>query len=236
MFKRLLRQVGIEITVSRYPAFESFYYYLKLLDVDVILDVGANEGQFAEELRCQGYNGRIISFEPLPDAFAILNTKALKDPKWDCYNLAIGDSNATAELQVSRNTVFSSLLAPSKEAAEVGYDVDVVSQVPVSVNTLDHLWPSLACDGRKVLLKIDTQGSEPAVLRGASGSLPFINGIRLELPLRTMYNDQLAIEHYLPLLRTFGMHLVELVKVCRSPNTGELLEMDGLFVRSTQQE
>src|SRR5687767_14914990 len=69
-------------------------------NIDLILDVGANDGHFGLELRANGYKGQIISFEPLLDAFAILKERASHDPSWQALNYAIGDSNSVSEINV----------------------------------------------------------------------------------------------------------------------------------------
>ena len=210
-------------------------YYLERLDIKAVIDVGANEGQFAEKLRQHGFRGRIISFEPQQSTFAILQAKASRDPSWECHPLALGDTNGTSVLHVSKNSVLSSLLKVSAGAGDIGYGAEPVANETITVKTLDTVWPTLHCAGQRTLLKIDTHGFDLAVLRGAAASLPHIQAIQLEVPLRSMYDDQPAIGQMLPVLRGLGFHLVELAKVCRAEGAGELLEMDGLFLRAGQE-
>src|SRR5215472_6069643 len=72
--------------------------------IDVVLDVGANKGQFGKQLRGLGYRGRIISFEPLSDAFSALSQTASGDPMWTCHNFALGDLASSATINVSANS------------------------------------------------------------------------------------------------------------------------------------
>ena len=78
---------------------------LRHYGVTVVLDVGANEGQYGRELRLAGYKGRIVSFEPMAAPFAKLATAARSDPGWDVVQLALGEANAETEINVSRNSV-----------------------------------------------------------------------------------------------------------------------------------
>lgn len=227
----LLHRVGFDICISRFPIFESLGYYVKRLGIEVIIDVGANEGQFAEELRLNGYAGRIISFEPQQSTFAVLQQKTTKDKDWECQNIALGDANGTSVLNVAKSSVFSSVLKMSAAVGEVGYGAEAVSQEQITIKTLDTVWPTLDREGQRTMLKIDTQGFDMAVLRGADGCLSEIQAVQMEIPLRCMYDGQSTIGEILPLLRARGFYLVELTKVCRAGGTGELLEMDGLFVR-----
>src|SRR2546423_8564507 len=63
---------------------------MKKSGIDLVIDVGANQGQFARTMRDQlSYRGRIVSFEPLTNAFAALRRAAAGDPSWICYNIAL---------------------------------------------------------------------------------------------------------------------------------------------------
>jgi FkbM family methyltransferase len=228
----LLHKIGFDIRISRFPVFETLGYYVKRLGVEVVIDVGANEGQFGEELRLNGFTGRIISFEPQQSTFAVLKEKISKDKTWECHNIALGAANGTSVLNVSKNSVFSSFLKMSESVGESGYGTESVSQEEITVKTLDTVWPALGCERRCTMLKTDTQGFDMAVLRGAAGCLSHIQAVQMEIPLRSMYSGQPTIDQILPELRALGFCLLELTKVCRASVTGELLEMDGLFVRS----
>ena len=229
-----LHRIGIDLQVSRFPVFETLGEYLQRLGIEVVIDVGANEGQFAEEIRSNGFHGRIISFEPQSRVFATLQAKAARDKNWECHQFALGDTNGTSMLHLSKNSVFSSLLKLSDSAGEIGYDAGSDSEETITIKTLDTVWPTLGCDRRCTLLKIDTQGFDLAVLRGARQSHPHLQAVQLEVPLRSMYDGQPTVGEMLPVLRGMGFHLVELTKVCRASVTGELLEMDGLFVRTAK--
>lgn len=79
-------------------------------DIDLVVDVGANEGQFAADLRQHGYQGKIISFEPISSAFAILQETAAADRNWEVKNLALGTQNTEQTIYVSDDSAFTSFL------------------------------------------------------------------------------------------------------------------------------
>ena len=81
--------------------------------IDVVIDVGANFGQFGESLRAKGYKGRILSFEPVAASFQVLSKKAAGDPKWEVQHCGLGAAAGEAVINVSEASDFSSILKPS---------------------------------------------------------------------------------------------------------------------------
>ncbi len=89
--------------------------------VDVVFDVGANSGQFATGLRRAAYKGRIISFEPLSGPSSLLESKASKDPLWDCQRYALGDVDGTISINVAGNAGASSSVLPMLKTHQDAY-------------------------------------------------------------------------------------------------------------------
>src|SRR5208283_1498941 len=111
-FQRTLRRVGVDVT--RYDPMGTVdsrrQWLLESRGIDTVLDVGANVGQFALALRAHGYKRRILSFEPLSDAFAQLSARARMDHDWECIQSAIGDCEGEADINVAQNSFSSSIL------------------------------------------------------------------------------------------------------------------------------
>ena len=128
--------------------------------VDLVLDVGANDGPFAKQLRGAGYCGRIVSFEPQATAFAALRSAAAADPRWECRNVAVGVDEGEVGLNIAANSSSSSLfqmsplhVASAPESAYVGREL-------VNVQRLDSLAGELGLAEATVYLKVDVQGGE----------------------------------------------------------------------------
>jgi FkbM family methyltransferase len=200
--------------------------------IDTVLDVGANEGQFAEELRNEvRFGGRICSFEPLSTAFARLQARAARDPSWDVFRVALGDEPGTATLNVAGNSQSSSLLAMLPEHVAAAPASSYVGTEEVTVDVLDAVFDDLCAPGHRVLLKIDTQGYEGRVLAGARDSLTRIQLVQLEMPLRPLYAGELSFVELHQRMREDGFRLVALEPTFCDPRTGELLQVDGVFDR-----
>src|SRR5438552_1566999 len=97
LVKRIGRTLGIEI--SRYrPVDKQRAAVICDFEIDLVVDVGANRGQYGRALREWGYAGEIVSFEPLAEAFAELALLSGPDKRWTCHQLALGDDEGVVRL------------------------------------------------------------------------------------------------------------------------------------------
>src|SRR5687767_74231 len=161
--KAILRRFGYDI-VKYSPA--NFLRVkrrdlLRSRGVTVVLDVGANVGQFGSEIREDGYEGRIVSFEPLPSAFESLLVRA--DDRWQCFEIAVGAEEGNAVLNVADDTWSSSLLRPNPRLELAAPRAATASTTPVTVRTLDALCRDVLQRDDRVFLKVDAQGYEREV-------------------------------------------------------------------------
>jgi FkbM family methyltransferase len=198
---------------------------LKSHGVDLALDVGANVGQHVRNLRIEGYTRRIVSFEPHSEAFAQLTATAEGDPNWEVERLALGDEEGEITLHVSEDSVYNSVLDRSDWVPEyVGSEI-------VSTARLDSLRGRIWKPEDRIYLKVDVQGYELAVLRGASDLLKHASIVEVELSLSEYYTaEHLAPEVLLELYRA-GFVLVSFRPTDVDAQTGYLRQADGILVR-----
>jgi len=152
--------------------------------IDVVIDVGANVGQFGKELRAAGYRGRIVSFEPIASAFQVLKKAAQEDGNWEANQCGLGAVSGAAKLNVSELSVFSSILGSTSAGSLHDKRMAVDHTEEISIRTLDEI--AAGIEG-KILLKVDTQGYERQVIEGGRETLPRLAGILLELPIIHVY-------------------------------------------------
>lgn len=195
------------------------------LGTDFVLDVGANRGQFAGELRMIGYSGIIISFEPVSTEFFALQERFKNDSQWKGYQFALGSADGSKNIMIPRLSVMSSLLEPA------GNNESHTKEM-VAIRRLDGLLPTLLSElgGSRVFLKMDTQGYDLEVFRGASGCLENIQGIQSELSVQPLYKN---MPHYLEALEEYeaaGFDLFNLSVVNRI-ETGGILELNCFMRR-----
>lgn len=200
--------------------------------VDVVLDVGADAGGYALELRgLFGYRGPIVSFEPLSTAFSRLAAAARSDPHWTALNVALGSADAAVTLHVSGNSLSSSLL-PMLDAHRQALPQSIpVASETIRVRRLDAVMSELPPWPGRGYLKIDTQGFEAQVLEGGAATLRRIDYVEMELSLVPLYEGQALFPELCATMRGMGFVLRALEPAFRDGRTGELLQLDGLFVR-----
>jgi FkbM family methyltransferase len=205
---------------------------IKRLHPVVVLDVGANTGQYGRMLRAIGYGGLIISFEPLASAHKKLAVEAGADGNWlVAPRAALGSAKGSIEINVSRNSVSSSVLPMNDAHLSVAPKSRYVATETVALERLDDLLPSIFSGAGPVFLKMDTQGYEEEVLKGAAGILSKVVAIQMEISLIPLYQGAPTLVHLVSAMREFGFELFQVIPGFRDVATGQLLQLDGIFVR-----
>ena len=225
----LLSPLGVRVARRDAPAARRRKLLLEREQIGRVLDVGANTGQYGRLLRALGYRGRIVSFEPLPSAFAELSRHAAADPAWHVRAAAVGEVPGRLPLSIAGNSVSSSLL-PMAEAhkraapgsAPVGtMDVDVLPLAPVITETAERTY-----------LKIDTQGYELAALKGAGSALRSVRLVEVELSLTELYHGQPLFRDVDLFLVHAGFTLASIEEGFWDAESGRLLQMDGIYLNT----
>jgi len=233
--RSIARRAGID--VSRYhPALDwkrQFVTQLESHQVNVVLDIGANSGQYAADLRRSAYKGRIVSFEPLAGPFSLLESRAATDPLWDCQRCALGDSDGTVSINVAGNDGESSSVLPMLQSHRDAFPAaSYIGTEQVAIHRLDSLAPDILRPADVAFLKIDVQGYEETVLAGSKSTLAErCVGMQLELSLKALYQDSLLIREALDLAYSMGFTLTGLLPVVADYSNGRMLQADGIFFR-----
>jgi FkbM family methyltransferase len=208
-----------EIQVSRFQELVMLKQLLEALKINCVLDVGANDGQYVRELRGIGYRGQIISFEPVGREFLLLSESLQGDPNWRGHHIALGSRDMTATMHVPAESVMSSLLPPLRTFPGTQME-------EVEVRRLDALLPTLIEEiaNPRIFLKMDTQGYDLEVFRGAECCHNMILGLQSEISVHPLYD---GMPHYLDSLKEyesagFELYNLSLVTRTKSRNLREL--------------
>jgi len=233
MVRRLAKRFGYQILgyPRAYAAQSSLMGLFRGQEINLVLDVGANAGQFAEDLRASGYSDRIFSFEPQASAHELLCKRAEGDPNWTVFDrTAIGEETGTVEINISGNSVSSSILAMLPSHSETHPQSKYVGTESVPVRRLDDLYELSPTD--RVLLKIDVQGYERQVLDGAPRILRGCRAVLSELSLVPLYEGQSLAKELWDMLTAMDFEVWSVEPGIYDPESGRLLQFDAVFVRS----
>jgi FkbM family methyltransferase len=207
--------------------------HLARYEVNCVVDVGANRGQYGQLLRRAGYRGRIVSFEPVPPEFALLQQVAAEDPEWEVHPVALGSSDGTLEMHVTPGTL-SSPLPPTSFGEETFYRLRHTRQTVVPVHRLDGLLDEVlsGLSDPRPFLKMDTQGFDVEVFRGLGDRAGEFVGLQSELALLQLYQGMPRLPEALGVYEEAGFEVSGMYPVTREERTGRVLEFDCLMVRA----
>jgi len=218
---------------SAQSQFKHLARLLKTYEADCVLDVGAHVGEFGSALRRAGYSGPIISFEPVNDYFKRLEAVAALDPKWWVYRAALGRDTGDRPMNVMDGTG-SSFLSPNQYAMRCWpeWHSAYVEKVPMRrlSGMMEMFFPRIGVS--RPFLKLDTQGYDIEVFRGAGDRINEILGIQCELSLIPLYEGMPSIEDALGVFRGAGFDVTGFFPVAVENATARLLEVDCVMIRS----
>jgi FkbM family methyltransferase len=200
-------------------------------NINLVLDVGANAGQYGRHLIRSGYRGRIVSFEPLPSAYEKLRMNRWSFGAWRVEPVALGAEDSTATLNVSGNSQSSSLQPMLAAHVEAAPNASYVSTCDVQVRRLDGLFDQHYRSGDHCYLKLDVQGHEHQVIAGAERCLDRITAIQMELSIEPLYEGAQTWREAIDFMEQLGFKLMLLTPGFCDHVTGEMLQADGVFVR-----
>ena len=233
IINKLLQVVGVQI--KKYPPLD-FRRRLSLIQnhrINKILDIGANSGIYGLEMRKAGYSDMIISFEPLSEAFNKLVKNSSKDEYWQIFNYAIGDFDGEASINISKNSVSSSILEMLPLHYENEKNAGYINNEKIKILKLDTVFNNFYQSGDSVFVKIDTQGYEKNVLQGALNSIPRISGLQLELSLVPLYEGSSQYMEMIDYINSLGFTLYSIENGFYDSKSGRLLQIDGIFFRES---
>lgn len=224
--------IGFEIIrKKRHPSLTSHLEkVIREYDINLVIDVGANYGQFARSLRKIGYRGAIHSFEPVGECFAHLDKIARRQPDWRIYRLGVGSERAAMDIHVSTGTDFSSLLSHNAFGQERFKKISVKDRETIEVDTLDSiLGDVLSAPDVRILLKTDTQGFDLHVFEGIRKYRDKLSAIICEVSFLPIYDGMPSFDTSINTFVDAGFSVSGLYPVTRNKDLS-LIEMDCVLV------
>jgi len=207
---------------------------LRDLKIRTVVDAGANEGQFARFITTALPGVRVYSFEPLPGPFAKLKKWADSLPQRNVvpFNVGLGTEACGVEMfEHVELTGHSSLLQTSDLSHSLYPQTKQQRSVRVEISRLDDMLDNGAISlNPETLFKLDVQGYEDRVLRGASKVLSKSRACLLEVNLEPLYESQATFEGLFQILIGAGYRYAGCFSQGYHAN-GRVIGGDALFVR-----
>lgn len=229
--RELVRRFGFDLVHfdgRRFPELRRAEL-MQRVGVNLVIDVGANTGQYTSEIRGSGFRGRIVAFEPLPQAFRQLAQTADRDSRLTVHQCALGATEGEAVIHVSANSYSSSLLPMEEAHLRAAPDSAYVRDEHVPLRSLDSF--KLVASDSVVWLKIDAQGYERDVLLGAARTLEGARAVEVELSFVTLYEGQALAFELQETLGRAGFTLATFGRPLYDPSETTLLQIDAIFLR-----
>lgn len=224
---RFLNKFGYEIN----PKYTTANFF-EIDSIDLVLDIGANKGQFVEKLRNQ-YRQKIISFEPLTSAHNYISQISRNDKNWIIYDrVAVGDIDEYININISEHSACSSVMTMLKTHSDNKTNSEFIGSEPVQCIRLSTIWNELVGDAKAIFIKVDVQGYEDHVLSGIGSTIDDvrIKYFQIELSCVELYQGQKLNTYFHSFFNKHGFKVVKITPAFFS-TSGELLQYDVIFKR-----
>lgn len=222
--REILKDIGLCLHLSR---------LFRTQEIDTVFDVGANRGQYYRLLRKGvGFNGTILSFEPISELNQILIEESKEDPRWHVLPFALGDKEQQMEINIMRAKDLSSFLSPVSKHTNRFVDSNTPTKTElVEIKTLDNIYCEL-CENyqiNKAYLKMDTQGFDLNVVRGGEQVISNFIALQAEACVLPLYENMPDYRTTIHSMNESGFELSAVFPVSIDEKL-RLIEFDCVFV------
>jgi len=227
----ILKKFGYQISpiAGLHNSSATFFNNFK---INKVFDIGANIGQYAINLRKQGYKGKIISFEPLPNAYLELVKNSSNDSLWKIHpRTALGSTNGFKRIFESQNCYSSSILKVLDKHLEGDKGAKIIDEHKVKIKKLDTIFVNYFKKNDNILVKIDSQGYEDKILKGFNNNINKCLAIQIELSLVRLYKNQKTYEYFLNFFKKKNFFLWSITPSFINRKDGQHLQFDAIFVK-----
>jgi len=221
--------------VKEFPLTSHLRSLFEKYQIDVVIDVGANTGQFRDLLRNEvGFKGRILSFEPVKGFANQIKARSKSDNAWHVYDCALGRTPGEAKINVAKVPGLTSFLASRADELTGLWKEDSVTHTEmVQIRTLDDVLDEIKidCERQRVYLKLDTQGFDLEVIKGAAKSMEHIIALQTEASIKPIYEGMPGYREALDNLAQLGFAISGMFPVTYDENMC-LIEFDCVQINS----
>jgi FkbM family methyltransferase len=234
IIKKFLSKLDLKVIIKskNQSNFDILINLINKYKIDLVLDVGANEGQFAKELRNLEYHKKIVSFEPLGSVYKVLLKNSSRDPDWEVYErCCIGEFDGFVDMNISSYSPSSSILNFTHLHLNAKPSAVMVKKEKTKMHKLDTAIKNITVENKKILLKLDTQGYEGKILDGAENILKKIDIIICEMSLKEVYEGQELFKDIIERLDKQNFKIASLQNGFYDKKSDHLLQIDAIFIK-----
>lgn len=199
-------------------------------NIKTIIDIGANEGQFAKKMRNLFPDAKIFSFEPIPQVYEDLKKNFADDVNFFAYNMGLGEEEGTLKFFLNEYSPSSSLLKMKDIHKENFPYTETDFEIEVLIKRLDDILDLKILD-KPCLVKVDVQGFEEKVIRGGMNLIQKVDIIIIETSFVQLYDNGPLFDAIYTLLTKLGYSYIGNFEQLYSPNNHEILQADAIFKR-----
>lgn len=236
MSVRKIRQIIRKATgfdVHRHHPERDKFVWLTTLGIETVIDVGANEGQTATEMRKRFPGAEIFSFEPLKECYDALVRNMAGDARFKAFNVGVGDKAGAMTMHRNPYSQSSSILQMEQLHKDTfpqsrGEERDVQIKI-VRLDDMPEMAPGKLKKG--ILFKIDVQGFEDKVIRGSERILRDTKLVLIENSFMSLYKGQPLFADIYRMLTDLGFTYRGSLWQKLDPKSGAVMFEDSLFLR-----
>jgi FkbM family methyltransferase len=226
-FRRIFQYTGLDVT--RYRPQKPLLYFLLKHKIQTVFDVGANIGQFSTLVREVLPEAGIYAFEPVKECYEQLILGFSNDKEYHPYHMALGASKSESVIHKNEYLPSSSILQTTLSHTKFFPHTEHTTDETVQIERLDDLHIDIK---RNALLKMDVQGYEMEVLKGATRTLKNIDVVITEVSYTELYKGQPLFDDIYRYMVSQNFHYQGSLQAKRDPSTDMILFEDAVFVRS----
>lgn len=218
--------------LANYPLVQHLRRLFAQYGIDCVLDVGGNQGQYRDLLRQEvGFEGWILSFEPVRKYVLHLQRRSQSDSKWKVFDFALGAEEGTANINVTTSPGLNSFLQPSTDALPAFWKNERSETEAVRIKKLDDFYEGLkqTLGFQSPYLKLDTQGFDLEVTKGALNSLKDVRALQTEASVQAIYTGMPDWRESVRTMESHGFELSAMFPVTQD-NALRLVEFDCVMI------
>ena len=231
--KKIINFLGYDLKKITSLFYNCFNSDLKFLNIDTVIDIGASKGNYAKNLRKNGYKNLIISIEPILSDYNNLIHKSKNDKKWLIHErCAIDNKNSKKKFYISKNFSSSSLLKIKSNHIKSDPNSKKILTKMINTQTLEDIYKNynLKNKNKNVYLKLDVQGNEKNILDGGKKILKEFSAIEIELSTVSLYEQSKEYTYFVNFFKKKGFILYDIERVFFNKKKMQLLQFNALFV------